>query len=112
MKGIRPTNVTADRALKQLTINWSDNHESRYSFSGLRLACPCVECRGGHANMGKLPDAAEIRDAPVTDLNLESIEAVGSYALQFVWSDGHSTGIYTWEWLRAACPCDECLGTG
>jgi DUF971 family protein len=60
--------------------------------------------------MGQPPDAAAIRDAPITDLNLEAIEAVGSYALQFTWSDGHSTGIYSWDWLRAACPCSECLG--
>jgi DUF971 family protein len=109
MQSNRPSNVTADRALRQLVITWRDGHESRYSFSGLRLACPCVECRGGHAHMGQPPDAAEIRDAPITDLNLESVEAVGSYALQFTWSDGHSTGIYSWDWLRTACPCAECL---
>ena len=59
--------------------------------------------------MGKPPDPRDLRDAPVTDVNLESVEAVGSYALQFNWNDGHSTGIYTWEWLWAACPCAECL---
>ena len=59
--------------------------------------------------MGQPPDAGQIRDAPVTELNLESIEAVGAYAIQISWSDGHSTGIYSWEWLRAACPCGECL---
>lgn len=59
--------------------------------------------------MGQPPDARAIRDAPESDLNLEAVEAVGSYALQFFWSDGHSTGIYSWDWLRAACPCSECL---
>lgn len=109
MQGYRPVNITADRGQRQLIINWDDGHESRYSFSGLRQACPCVDCRGGHAHMGQPPDAHEIRNAPVTDLNLESVEAVGAYAIQISWSDGHSTGIYSWEWLRAACPCDECL---
>jgi DUF971 family protein len=59
--------------------------------------------------MGQPPDRAAIRDAPDGDLNLEAVEPVGSYALQFIWGDGHSTGIYSWDWLRAACPCEECL---
>ena len=109
MQGARPVNVTADRTQQTLIINWSDGHESQYSFDGLRQACPCVECRGGHVHMGQPPDARQIRDAPITALDLESVEAVGAYALQFTWSDGHSTGIYSWEWLRLACPCAECL---
>ena len=109
MDGIRPVDVTADRARRILIIRWNDGHQSEYSFSGLRQACPCVECRGGHAHMGKPPNPLQIRDAEIAELNLESIEAVGTYALQFSWSDGHSTGIYSWEWLRAACPCDECV---
>ena len=59
--------------------------------------------------MGEPPDPRIVRDAPVDGLNLERIEPVGSYALQFHWSDGHSTGIYTWTLLRAACPCAICL---
>ena len=43
--------------------------------------------------------------------NLEQVETVGAYAVQFVWSDGHSTGIYSWELLRASCPCQECIPT-
>ena len=109
MQESRPVNITADRRQRLLIINWNDGHESRYSFSGLRQACPCVDCSGGHAHMGQPPDAGQIRDAPVTELNLESIAAVGAYAIQISWSDGHSTGIYSWEWLRAACPCSECL---
>jgi DUF971 family protein len=59
--------------------------------------------------MGGPPDPRKVRDAPPTDLSLEQVSAVGSYALQFFWTDGHSTGIYTWELLRQACPCDICL---
>ncbi|UCG23734.1 MAG: DUF971 domain-containing protein [Chloroflexota bacterium] len=109
MQDNRPVDVTGDRAQRLLIINWSDGHESRYSFDGLRQACPCVECRGGHAHMGQPPDARQIRNAPDTGLALESVEAVGAYALQFTWGNGHSTGIYSWEWLRSACPCAECL---
>ncbi len=41
-------------------------------------------------------------------LRLLRAEPVGNYALSLIWSDGHSTGIYTWEYLRDLCPCPEC----
>ncbi len=109
MSVIHPSDITADRNKRVLVIRWKDGHESRYPFDGLRAVCPCVECQGGHANMGKPPDPRKVRDEPLTDLNLEHVEVVGSYALQITWSDGHSTGIYTWALLRAACPCAQCL---
>jgi DUF971 family protein len=36
---------------------------------------------------------------------LERVETVGNYALQPVWKDGHSYGIYSWDYLRELCPC-------
>ena len=57
--------------------------------------------------MGGPPDMDTYRAAENPDLNLERLEAVGSYALQFTWSDGHYTGIYAWDYLRQACPQDE-----
>jgi len=112
MVKIRPLNVTADRQQRELIISWADGHESRYPFAGLRAVCPCVECKGGHANMGGPPDPRVVRDTPLGDINIVNIQAAGSYALQFEWSDGHWTGIYTWEMLRQACPCESCLASG
>ena len=109
MKKTRPTGITADRNLRIVTIEWEDGHQSVYPFDGLRAVCPCAECRGGHAHMGQPPDPKIVRDAPPTALGLEQVETVGAYALQFVWSDGHSAGIYSWDLLRAACPCEECI---
>lgn len=109
MNQTQPTGVTADRQQHILTITWADGHESRYPFDGLRAICPCVECKGGHAHMGGPPDPHIVRDTPPSDLNLEQVTAVGAYAFQFFWSDGHSTGIFTWAYLRAACPCRECV---
>jgi DUF971 family protein len=37
---------------------------------------------------------------------------VGAYAVQIVWSDGHDTGIHSFESLRRSCPCPECLSRG
>ena len=100
---IKPTGVTADRTRRIVTINWNDGDSCAYSFAGLRAICPCVSCRGGHENMGGPPDKTLLRNARDDELTLESVNAVGSYALQFVWGDGHSTGIYTWAYLYEAC---------
>jgi DUF971 family protein len=61
--------------------------------------------------MGRPVDPAVVRDTPRLGLTLDSVDQVGSYALSFHWGDGHSTGIYTWQLLRDACPCPECLPT-
>lgn len=110
MDQIRPTGITADRTSKKVTIQWSDGHSSVYSFSLLRHACPCAECRGGHANMRSEPDPAVFgqaeEDTPAT--RLRNLEAVGAYALTPEWEDGHHFGIYTWLYLRALCPCPQC----
>lgn len=109
MSNTRPAGVTADRDKRVLIIRWNDGHESRYPFAGLRAICPCAECRGGHENMGRPPDPRVVRDTPPNDLTMQQIQAVGNYALQVTWSDGHGAGIYTWGFLRAACPCPICL---
>ena len=101
----RPTNITLNKSTKSLEIVWDDGLVSRYPLAQLREACPCVECRGGHANMG-------LEHAPDDILNLvprrshavTGLSPVGNYALQPSWDDGHETGIYTWEYLRLISP--------
>ncbi len=102
-----PTNIQANRNDRRLTILWNDGHISSYPFDGLRLACPCVECKGGHAKMGNVTPPSVVQNAPNLGIQLENLQAVGSYALQPLWSDGHSTGMYTWELLRALDPVDS-----
>jgi DUF971 family protein len=108
MDKVKPTGITADRNERVLKISWSDGHESAYPFAGLRAECPCAECKGGHEHMGQPPNPYIIRETPNEGVNIENIEAVGSYAIGIQWSDGHRAGIYTWEFLRQACPCLEC----
>lgn len=107
---IRPTGITANRESSSLGITWNDGHASSYSFSLLRHACPCAECRGGHANMGPEPDPAVFfmmeEDIPAT--RLKNLEAVGAYAITIEWEDGHHYGIYNWNYLRSLCPCPQC----
>ena len=106
----RPTGITANRQTRELTITWNDGHVSVYSFSLVRHACPCAECRGGHEYMRSDPDPAVFQlldeDTPAT--RLKNLEVVGTYALTIEWEDGHHYGIYNWHYLRDLCPCPVC----
>jgi ATP-binding protein involved in chromosome partitioning len=88
-----------------LGITWNDGHESRYAVRDLRLACPCAHCIQEWT--GEVMVKPETIPADVRPLDLES---VGNYGMRVTWSDGHSTGIYTWERLRAFCGCAACGG--
>lgn len=92
---------------QELHIEWPDGHQSAYPLDGLRAVCPCVECAGGHARMGRPVDPRELLEAPRRDVGIQGMDDVGNYAVRFWWSDGHSTGIYSWEFLRRICPCGE-----
>ena len=82
-----------------LQIRWQDGHESLYPWQLLRSCCPCAACKEG-----------EPVQAPSGATPLE-IQPVGRYALTIRWSDGHMTGIFSHEYLRALCPCEECKPT-
>jgi len=106
---MRPKSVQASKSRQELVISWEDGHESRYPLAGLRAACPCAECRGGHEGMGQpvTPGLLKARVVEGPAAELVSLEAVGNYALMPVWADGHRYGIYSWEMLRRLCPCGE-----
>jgi DUF971 family protein len=87
-------------------IDWDDGARSEYPLRGLRAACPCAECRGGHEAMGG-SGSPDLLLQPLPEgrsSELQSLEGVGNYALQPTWADGHSFGIYTWDYLRQLCP--------
>jgi DUF971 family protein len=84
---------SADEA--RLRIVWKDGVVSEYVPRELRLLCPCAGCVDEMTGVRTLhPDAVDHGVYPT------AIHYVGQYALQFMWSDGHSTGIYSWEYLR------------
>jgi len=106
---VKPKAIRASRSKAVLEIDWEDGHQSVFPLRGLRAACPCAECRGGHAGMGA-PGSPGMLDLPMVETRsaeLVSMAHVGNYALQLVWKDGHDYGIYTWELLREMCPCGE-----
>jgi len=107
----KPQDLTVNRQAETLTIVWADGHRSVYPLSGLRNVCPCVECRGGHENMGGPVDRAALHVKPAKTWEIVDANLVGHYALSFTWADGHDGGIYPWAFLRALCPCEECEAT-
>ncbi|MCC5933119.1 MAG: DUF971 domain-containing protein [Candidatus Cyclonatronum sp.] len=106
MMRYKPTDITVLSGEKELRISWKDGHTSRYPFGGLRKNCPCVFCQGGHGEMGKPMDPAQFLIDTPERLKLNNLKPSGNYALHMFWSDGHSTGIYRYEYLRDGCPVD------
>lgn len=109
----KPLDLHLDRN-DGLHIQWSDEHESRYSLAYLRKWCPCATCREQRAEAA--PQAATATNArsmslTVLPANIDratvfaDARLVGQYAMQITWADGHSTGIYDFRYLRAICPC-------
>jgi DUF971 family protein len=88
-----------------LLIEWAEGetHRAFYPARLLRLACPCAGCVEEVSGQPLL-DPAEVPE----DIRPVSIALVGSYGLRIQWSDGHSTGIYTFEQLLHHCPCEAC----
>jgi DUF971 family protein len=103
----RPVDLHVDKQ-RGLRIRWADGGESLLPLPFLRRRCPCATCRAEPASATGVrlpvfggvgsPDAARVADA----------ELVGNYALKITWADGHSTGIYDFEYLRQLA--DELAG--
>ncbi|MBI3872497.1 MAG: DUF971 domain-containing protein [candidate division Zixibacteria bacterium] len=90
-----PTPVEIGRANQHdVKIRWNDGREIIYPARRLRLACPCAACVEEMTGRRML-----VESAVPAEVHPLSIHAVGRYAIQILWSDGHQTGIYTWERL-------------
>jgi len=90
----------------RLVVLWDDQHREEVSLQKLRDNCPCAECQGEsvlfHTYIPKPKP-----ELPGKYL-LINIQPVGNYGVQLIWGDEHSSGIYTWEFLRSLCECTEC----
>ncbi|MBI4519836.1 MAG: DUF971 domain-containing protein [Gemmatimonadetes bacterium] len=104
---IRPLEIGPTEDESALRIRWGDEHVSIYRPRYLRLHCPCAGCVEEMTGRRLLnPDTVPADVYPL------AIHYVGRYALLFQWSDGHATGIYSYELLRSICPCGECGSAG
>jgi len=95
-------------------ITWADGHSSHFDFAYLRDNCPCATCNDERLKKESLAEASpSFASSPALPMfkpkpKAQSAQAVGQYAIQISFSDGHSTGIYSYDHLRSICPCREC----
>jgi DUF971 family protein len=95
-------------------ITWADNHSSHYDFPYLREECPCATCNEKrdqeHQHSAKSPALISSPALPMykPKVRAQSATQVGNYAVQINFSDGHNTGIFSYDHLRTICPCAEC----
>lgn len=91
---IEPTQII-EESDSEVSIKWSDNTEARYSAARLRRACPCAGCVNEWTGE-KMLDESQVSDT----VTFSHISIVGRYALNFHFSDGHDTGIFSFRYLR------------
>ena len=106
-------------------ITWADGHASHYDFAYLREECPCAMCNDERMKRAQGqekdlqlkkengPSAAAPLSSPLLPmfkpkLAAKAAHAVGNYALQIDFNDGHTAGIFSFDFLRTICPCQAC----
>jgi DUF971 family protein len=91
---IEPTQII-EESDREISIKWSDDAETKYNAPQLRRNCPCASCVNEWTGE-KILNEASVSD----DMFVSSIAVVGRYALNFNFSDGHNTGIFSFQYLR------------
>jgi DUF971 family protein len=93
---LEPTNI--QQIGDELAISWNDGRESFLKVEILRRACPCAACGGEPDVLGGVsrPHVTYTEES----FQLVGFELVGGYAVQPRWADGHSSGIYSFTYLR------------
>jgi len=91
-----PTEIKLHQKSRQMEISFDDGRRFELSYEFLRVYSPSAEVRGHGAGQETLQTGKRL-------VTIERIETVGNYALQFHFSDGHDSGIYSWEYLHELC---------
>ncbi len=113
-EAIQPAHVRVNQTEGTgVEIDWKDGHKSHWAFKFLRDACPCATCIEEREATGREP--GQPKPEPKVALPMfkaavrpKKAQAVGRYAISFDWNDGHTSGIYSWHYLRSICRCDAC----
>ena len=94
---VQPTDI--QQIGNEIAVKWDDGTESFITLEKLRRACPCAGCKGEMDVMGNLYRGPE---KALTKQSFELVRTgkVGGYAIQPQWADGHSTGLYSFDYLR------------
>jgi DUF971 family protein len=93
-------------------IAWADGHSSHFDFAYLREQCPCATCNDERGKKEVLT-TMNLPSSPLLPMykpkpRAQGATQVGNYAVQISFTDGHSTGIFSYDYLRTLCPCEEC----
>ncbi len=94
-----PADLKVKLAEQKLLVQWKDGAASEFAFDFLRSRCPCATCRTEREK--EKPLLPILRIDPSGDIRVTTAKLVGRYAIQFTWSDGHSTGIFDFRYLRS-----------
>ena len=87
-------------------LRWADGSSGYVYLKNLRLACPCAFCSGESGVFGPVSFPAK-KDFSLSSCDLKSFSFVGLYGVRFVWGDGHSDGIFTFNYLKALCKSEQ-----
>ena len=98
----QPTDIVLHRQSKVLEIAFDDGLRARLPCEFLRVHSPSAEVRGHGPGQ-------EVLQAGKREVNITAIEPVGSYAVKLVFTDGHDTGLYSWDYLHELASDQEAL---
>jgi DUF971 family protein len=87
-----PTEIKLHQKSRVMEVSFADGRAFRLPYEYLRVYSPSAEVRGHGPGQ-------EVLQTGKREIDIRSLEPVGSYAVQPVFSDGHSTGIYSWDYL-------------
>src|SRR3954451_21783425 len=90
----------------RLVIQWSDGHRGELTWASLRNESPCAGCR--EERLQPPNPLRVLKPSELAPLRPVAIAPIGYYAYKITWSDGHDSGLFTLEALRALCECAEC----
>jgi len=89
-------------------VTWADGHTSHFDFHYLRDNCPCALCNDEREKAKKMGGGSSPLPMFKPKVTAKGANAVGNYAVQIQFSDGHATGIFSFDHLRELCPCAQC----
>jgi DUF971 family protein len=92
---ISPVDIDVERT-RAVTIEFGDGERGVFEVAALRAACPCAACRG----LRERGEDAWPRPGQAATIAVADAQLTGAWGLSIDWSDGHSTGIYSWSVLR------------
>jgi len=90
---VTPTSIVLHKKSRQLELGYADGEQVLLNAEYLRVFSPSAEVRGHHPSQAVLQHGKK-------NVAIEAISAVGNYAIQLTFDDGHDSGIYSWQYLR------------